>query len=59
MIFQEIAKSNAKHFLILFRDASCGYRGLYGFDPDTEETFKLVGVGPRQITNNMIEKYYK
>jgi calmodulin-regulated spectrin-associated protein len=57
--FQEVAKSSAKHFLILFRDASCGYRGLYGFDPDTEDCFKIVGVGPRSINNEMVEKYYK
>ncbi|XP_060592189.1 calmodulin-regulated spectrin-associated protein 1-like isoform X2 [Ruditapes philippinarum] len=58
-VLEEVAKSSAKHFLILFRDASCGYRGLYGFDPDTEDCFKIVGVGPRSINNEMVEKYYK
>ncbi|KAH3897127.1 calmodulin-regulated spectrin-associated protein 1-like isoform X3 [Dreissena polymorpha] len=58
-VLEEIAKSNAKHFIILFRDSSCGYRGLYGFDPDTEDCFKILGVGPRSIQHDMVEKYYK
>jgi calmodulin-regulated spectrin-associated protein len=56
---QEIARSTAKHFLILFRDAGCQYRGLYSFDPDSEEAYKIVGVGPRQLTSEMVEKFYK
>ncbi|KAL4218145.1 hypothetical protein ACF0H5_022881 [Mactra antiquata] len=58
-VLEEVAKSSAKHFIILFRDASCGYRGLYGFDPDSEDCFKIVGVGPRSIQHDMVEKYFK
>ncbi|XP_052763683.1 calmodulin-regulated spectrin-associated protein 1-like isoform X3 [Mya arenaria] len=58
-VLEEIAKSNAKHFIILFRDASCGYRSLYGFDPDTEDCVKIIGVGPRFIQHDMVEKYFK
>lgn len=58
-VLEEIAKSNAKHFIILFRDSSCGYRGLYGFDPDTEDCWKIIGVGPRTVHNDMVEKYFK
>ncbi|XP_076438027.1 LOW QUALITY PROTEIN: uncharacterized protein LOC143277153 [Babylonia areolata] len=58
-VLEEIAKSAAKHFLILFRDHGCQYRGLYSFDPDTEEAYKIVGIGPRQLSSDMVEHFYK
>lgn len=54
-----LAKSDAKHFLILFRDHSCQFRGLYSFDPDSEDSIKIHGIGPKQITSKMIERFYK
>ena len=47
------------HFLILFRDAKCQFRGLYAYYPDTEEVFKIYGTGPKQVTANMFDKYFK
>ena len=58
-LFQEIARSTTKHFLILFRDHGCQYRGLYSFDPDAEEAYKIIGVGPRQLGSSMVERFYK
>ncbi|KAK3087075.1 hypothetical protein FSP39_001312 [Pinctada imbricata] len=58
-VLEELAKSDAKHFVILFRDHSCQYRSLYSFDPDMEEAHKIHGVGPKQLTNKMIERFYK
>ncbi|XP_064597596.1 LOW QUALITY PROTEIN: calmodulin-regulated spectrin-associated protein 1-like [Liolophura sinensis] len=58
-VLEEMSRSEAKHFVILFRSAGCQFRGLYTFDPDTELTFKLTGAGPRQLTNKAIETFYK
>nr|KAG5701295.1 hypothetical protein BaRGS_020657 [Batillaria attramentaria] len=58
-VLEEIARSAAKHFLILFRDHGCQYRGLYSFDPDGDEAYKIIGTGPRQIASNMVERFYK
>ncbi|XP_071959896.1 calmodulin-regulated spectrin-associated protein 2-like isoform X2 [Antedon mediterranea] len=58
-VLQEVAKSDAKHFLILFRDHGLQFRALYSFSPDTEEIFKLYGVGPKHISPNMICGLYK
>ncbi|CAG5134250.1 unnamed protein product, partial [Candidula unifasciata] len=58
-VLEELAKCDANHFLVLFRDAGCQYRGLYVFYPETEEAFKLHGVGPKHITNELCEKFYK
>ncbi|XP_059155891.1 calmodulin-regulated spectrin-associated protein 1-like isoform X3 [Physella acuta] len=58
-VLEELSKCEANHFLILFRDAGCQYRGLFIFYPETEEAFKVHGVGPKHITNKMCEKFYK
>ncbi|GFO41529.1 calmodulin-regulated spectrin-associated protein 1 [Plakobranchus ocellatus] len=58
-VLEEMSKCDANHFLILFRDAGCQYRGLFILYPDTEEAVKVCGVGPRHITNKMCEKFYK
>ena len=56
---QELAKADAKHFIILFRDAQLQFRSVYSYSPDTEELWKLFGVGPRHITQKMYENLYK
>lgn len=56
---QEINKSTAKHFLILFRGAGFQFRAIYTFCPDSEEAEKLFGTGPKLVTNDKIEKFYK
>ncbi|ESO99190.1 hypothetical protein LOTGIDRAFT_142046, partial [Lottia gigantea] len=58
-VLEELARSSAKHFIILFRDAGLQYRGVYTYEPETEEVFKLIGTGPRYLNNRSLEKYYK
>lgn len=56
---QEMEKSEANNFLVLFRDAGCQFRSVYTYCPETEEITKLAGIGPRSITTKMIEGLYK
>ncbi|XP_053230780.1 calmodulin-regulated spectrin-associated protein 1 isoform X2 [Podarcis raffonei] len=58
-ILEELKKCDAKHYIILFRDAGCQFRALYCFNPETEEIHKLTGTGPKSITKKMIDKLYK
>ncbi|CAE1313065.1 CAMSAP [Acanthosepion pharaonis] len=58
-VLEEIAKSDAKHFVILFRDAGCAFRSLYAYYPEREEAVKIHGIGPKLVTSKNIEKYYK
>lgn len=56
---QEVGKSEAKHFLILFRDHGQQFRAIYSFNPDTEEIIKISGNGPKAVSNGMVERFYK
>lgn len=60
-VLEEMTRSESKHFLILFRDAGCQFRALYSYCPEseTEEVLKLYGTGPRQVTHNMFDKFFK
>merc|ERR1719150_1990436 len=58
-VMEEIEKCDCPHFLILFRDSKLQFRALYAYYPDTEEVFKIHGVGPRQVTDNMMDHYFK
>lgn len=58
-IVEEMEKSSANHFLILFRDASCQFRAVYTMNPETEEMVRLTGIGPRFIAPEMVESIYK
>ncbi|KAM6920961.1 calmodulin-regulated spectrin-associated protein 2a [Xenentodon cancila] len=58
-ILEEMEKSEANNFLVLFRDAGCQFRSLYTYCPETEEINKLAGIGPRSITRKMIDGLYK
>ncbi|CAL8273642.1 unnamed protein product [Lota lota] len=58
-IVEEMEKSPANHFLILFRDASCQFRAVYTMNPETEEMVRLTGVGPRVIGPEMVESIFK
>ncbi|XP_062919974.1 calmodulin-regulated spectrin-associated protein 2a isoform X2 [Mobula hypostoma] len=58
-ILAEMENSEANNFLILFRDASCQFRSLYTYNPETEEITKLAGIGPKNIGRKMIEGLYK
>ncbi|XP_034039981.1 calmodulin-regulated spectrin-associated protein 2 isoform X2 [Thalassophryne amazonica] len=58
-ILDEMEKSEANNFLVLFRDAGCQFRSVYTYYPETEEISKLAGIGPKSITTKMIECLYK
>ncbi|CAL8303415.1 unnamed protein product [Merluccius merluccius] len=58
-IVEEMEKSDANHFLILFRDASCQFRAVYTMNPETEEMVRLTGIGPRVINPEMVESIFK
>lgn len=58
-VLEEIARSESKHFLILFRDAGCQFRALYSYCPDREEVLKLYGTGPKLVNDRMFDKFFK
>ncbi|XP_035503043.1 calmodulin-regulated spectrin-associated protein 2a isoform X1 [Scophthalmus maximus] len=58
-ILEEMEKSGANNFLVLFRDAGCQFRSLYTYCPETEEINKLTGIGPKSITRKMVDGLYK
>ncbi|XP_068176438.1 calmodulin-regulated spectrin-associated protein 2a isoform X2 [Antennarius striatus] len=58
-ILEEMEKSEANNFLVLFRDAGCQFRSLYTYCPEMEEINKLAGIGPKNITRKMIDGLYK
>ncbi|XP_060927090.1 calmodulin-regulated spectrin-associated protein 1-B-like [Limanda limanda] len=58
-ILEELEKCESNHLMILFRDAGCQFRALYKYHPNTEESQKLTGTGPKSISKSMIDKLYK
>uniref|UniRef100_A0A1A7YDB3 Calmodulin regulated spectrin-associated protein family, member 2 n=1 Tax=Iconisemion striatum TaxID=60296 RepID=A0A1A7YDB3_9TELE len=58
-ILDEMEKSQANNFLVLFRDAGCQFRSVYTYFPETEEITKLAGIGPKSINTKMIVALYK
>ncbi|XP_037328567.2 calmodulin-regulated spectrin-associated protein 3-like isoform X1 [Pungitius pungitius] len=58
-IVEEMEKSPANHFLILFRDSSCQFRGVYTMNTESQELIRLAGVGPRTIGSAQVEAIYK
>ncbi|KAJ7993455.1 hypothetical protein DPEC_G00272610 [Dallia pectoralis] len=58
-ILEEMEKSEANNFLVLFRDGGCQFRSLYTYCPETDEASKLTGIGPKNVTRKMIENLYK
>ncbi|XP_077370217.1 calmodulin-regulated spectrin-associated protein 2 isoform X2 [Festucalex cinctus] len=58
-IIDEIEKSEANNFLVLFRDAGCQFRSVYAYCPETEAITRLAGIGPKTVTGKMIERLYK
>lgn len=58
-ILDEMEKSGANNFLVLFRDAGCQFRSVYTYCPESEEIIRLAGIGPKTITVKMIENIYK
>ena len=58
-VLEEITREESKNFLVLFRDGQCQFRALYSFNAEREEIYKLYGNGPKQITDNMFDKFFK
>lgn len=58
-ILEVIDLNDSLHFLLLFRDYNCQFRGLYVHFPDTKETLKIYGTGPKQIEGKMFESFFK
>ncbi|KAK7945706.1 hypothetical protein WMY93_001434 [Mugilogobius chulae] len=58
-ILEEMEKSGANNFLVLFRDAGCQFRSVYTYCPESEDIIRLAGIGPKSITAKMIENIYK
>ncbi|XP_070140583.1 patronin isoform X36 [Drosophila kikkawai] len=58
-VLEKIARSEAKHFLVLFRDAGCQFRALYSYVPETDQVTKLYGTGPSQVDEVMFDKFFK
>lgn len=58
-VLEEIARSESKHFLVLFRDAGCQFRALYSYCPDSEQITKLYGTGPKNVNDRMFDKFFK
>ncbi|XP_047435008.1 calmodulin-regulated spectrin-associated protein 3-like isoform X2 [Mugil cephalus] len=58
-IVEEMEKSPANHFLILFRDSNCQFRGVYTMNPDSQELARVAGVGPRTLSSTQVESIYK
>ncbi|XP_032426756.1 calmodulin-regulated spectrin-associated protein 1a isoform X2 [Xiphophorus hellerii] len=56
---EELEKCESNHLFILFRDGGCQFRAIYTYSPDTEVIIKYTGIGPRAITQKMIDKLYK
>ncbi|XP_022697560.1 patronin-like isoform X2 [Varroa jacobsoni] len=55
----EINATDAKHLLILFRGANLQFRGIYTYNPDREEVVKIFGAGPKNVTESMLDLFYK
>lgn len=58
-VLDKINRSEAKHFLILFRDAGCQFRALYSYWPENETVLKLYGTGPTQVDEFMFDRFFK
>ncbi|UJR21753.1 hypothetical protein I4U23_024828 [Adineta vaga] len=65
-VCEEIERNTEKikHFVILFRDSRLQFRGIYTFIPTPTSDIptrieRLCGQGPREITESMVENFYK
>ncbi|KAK6739464.1 hypothetical protein RB195_008135 [Necator americanus] len=55
----DLATSDAKHFLILFRDCKCQYRGLYSWDQVSDTAIKISGQGPSKCSESIMKLMFK
>ncbi|CAF2746236.1 unnamed protein product [Rotaria sp. Silwood2] len=59
IIIREIELSEARHFVLLFRDHRLQFRAVYMYIPETDVIEKLYGIGPNIITEIMVDKWFK
>ncbi|XP_046864969.1 uncharacterized protein LOC124459555 isoform X3 [Xenia sp. Carnegie-2017] len=55
---QAMTESSAQHFLILFKDG-LKFRSLFSLDVESGQVLKVYGIGPRSVSEKMIEYLYK
>ncbi|KAK6061364.1 hypothetical protein COOONC_00968 [Cooperia oncophora] len=55
----DLAASDAKHFLVLFRDYKCQYRGLYSWDQVSDTAIKISGQGPTKCAESIMKLMFK
>jgi hypothetical protein len=65
-VCEEIERNleKVRHFIILFRDSRLQFRGIYAFTPAPISDIpsrieRLYGQGPREITESMVDTFYK
>jgi len=58
-VLTELAKSDSKHFLLLFRDKKCQFKALYSWDQISDTVHKLYGLGPPSCSEKYMELLYK
>ena len=51
--------SEARHFIILFRDHRLQFRAVYMYIPETDVIEKLYGIGHNIIKEIIVEKWFK
>ncbi|KAJ1362998.1 hypothetical protein KIN20_022742 [Parelaphostrongylus tenuis] len=55
----DLTASDAKHFLVLFRDHKCQYRGLYSWDQVSDTAVKISGQGPSKCSESIMKLMFK
>lgn len=58
-VLGELAKSDSKHFLLLFRDQKCRYSGAYSWDQQSDIAHRIHGRGPNICHESMMSLMFK
>lgn len=58
-VLGELAKSDSKHFLLLFRDQKCRYIGAYSWDQQSDTCHRIHGKGPNICHESMMDLLFK
>ncbi|VDN51643.1 unnamed protein product [Dracunculus medinensis] len=58
-VLSELAKSDSKHLLLLFRDQKCRYLGAYSWDQQSDTTHRIHGRGPSICNETMMNLMFK
>uniref|UniRef100_A0A8R1TPV7 Calponin-homology (CH) domain-containing protein n=1 Tax=Onchocerca volvulus TaxID=6282 RepID=A0A8R1TPV7_ONCVO len=59
LVLGELAKSDSKHFLLLFRDQKCRYLGAYSWDQQSDTAHRIHGKGPNICHESMMHLMFK